>query len=66
MPIIYKQLYLHIKITYIYIYIIYMKTLIEVGAFDGSDSLRYHNEGYQVFTFEPKKDLYEDLVYMKI
>lgn len=39
-----------------------MKTLIEVGAFDGSDSLRYHNEGYQVFTFEPKKDLYEDLV----
>ena len=39
-----------------------MKTLIEVGAFDGSDSLRYHNEGYQVFTFEPKKDLYENLV----
>jgi len=39
-----------------------MKTLIEVGAFDGSDSLRYHNKGYQVFTFEPKKDLYEDLV----
>jgi len=39
-----------------------MKTLIEVGAFDGSDSLRYHNAGYQVFTFEPKKDLYENLV----
>ena len=39
-----------------------MKTLIEVGAFDGSDSLRYHNNGYRVFTFEPKKDLYENLV----
>jgi hypothetical protein len=39
-----------------------MKTLIEVGAFDGSDSLRYHNEGYVVYTFEPKKDLFEDLV----
>ena len=39
-----------------------MKTLIEVGAFDGSDSLRYHENGYQVFTFEPKKDLYEHLV----
>ena len=35
-----------------------MKTLIEVGAFDGSDSLRYHNEGYVVYTFEPKKDLF--------
>jgi len=39
-----------------------MKTLIEVGAYDGSDSLKYHNNGYRVFTFEPKKDLYENLV----
>lgn len=39
-----------------------MKTLIEVGAFDGSDSLRFYNNGYRVYTFEPKKDLYESLV----
>ncbi len=39
-----------------------MKTLIEVGAFDGSDSLQYHNNGYDVYTFEPKKDLYDNLV----
>lgn len=39
-----------------------MKTLIEVGAFDGSDSLRYHNDGFTVYTFEPKQDLYENLV----
>jgi FkbM family methyltransferase len=39
-----------------------MKTLIEVGAFDGTDSLRYHADGYRVFTFEPKKDLYQNLV----
>lgn len=39
-----------------------MKTLIEVGAYDGSDSLQYHNNGYVVYTFEPKKDLYENLV----
>lgn len=39
-----------------------MKTLIEVGAFDGTDSLNYHNQGYRVFTFEPKKDLYENLI----
>ena len=32
-----------------------MKTLIAVGAFDGSDSLNYHNKGCQVFT--SKKDL---------
>ena len=38
-----------------------MKLLIEVGAFDGSDSLRYHRDGYCVFTFEPKRDLFEDL-----
>lgn len=41
---------------------IIMKTLIEVGAYDGEDSLRYHNIGYTVYTFEPKKDLYENLV----
>lgn len=35
--------------------------LIEVGAFDGSDSLRFYNQGYEVFTFEPKDDLYENL-----
>ena len=39
-----------------------MKTLIEVGAFEGSDSLRYHNNGYIVYTFEPKKDLYINLL----
>ena len=39
-----------------------MKTLIEVGAFDGSDSLRYHQNGYTVYTFEPKKDLFQALV----
>jgi len=38
-----------------------MKTLIEIGAFDGSDSLRYHNDGYVVYTFEPKKDLFQNL-----
>jgi|688.fasta_scaffold488790_2 FkbM family methyltransferase len=39
-----------------------MKTLIEVGAFDGSDSLNYYNNGYRVFTFEPKRDLYQSLI----
>ena len=39
-----------------------MPTLIEVGAFDGSDSLNYHNNGYIVYTFEPKKDLFQNLV----
>jgi FkbM family methyltransferase len=39
-----------------------MKTLIEVGAYDGSDSLNYHNNGYIVYTFEPKKDLFQNLV----
>lgn len=39
-----------------------MKILIEVGAFDGSDSLKYHNNGYCVYTFEPKKDLFDNLV----
>jgi hypothetical protein len=35
-----------------------MKTLIEVGAFDGKDSLEFHKKGYRVFTFEPKKEIY--------
>jgi FkbM family methyltransferase len=39
-----------------------MKLFIEVGAFDGKDSLKYHEIGYRVFTFEPKKDLYNNLV----
>jgi FkbM family methyltransferase len=39
-----------------------MKTLIEVGAFDGHDSLQFHSQGWEVFTFEPKKDLYNALV----
>lgn len=39
-----------------------MKLLIEVGAFDGSDSIKYHRDGYVVYTFEPKTDLYEQLV----
>lgn len=39
-----------------------MKTLIEVGAYDGSDSLKYHKNGYIVYTFEPKKDLFNNLI----
>ena len=39
-----------------------MKTLIEVGAYDGADSLKYYRNGYQVFTFEPKRDLYDNIV----
>lgn len=39
-----------------------MKTLIEVGAYDGRDSLNYHKNGYTVYTFEPKKDLFQNLV----
>lgn len=38
-----------------------MKLLIEVGSYDGYDSLRFYNEGFKVYTFEPKKDLYEAL-----
>jgi FkbM family methyltransferase len=37
------------------------KILIEVGAFDGKDSLRYHRNGYRVFTFEPNRVLYDAL-----
>ena len=36
--------------------------LIEVGAFDGSDTLLYHSKGYRIFAFEPKRDLYSELV----
>jgi FkbM family methyltransferase len=39
-----------------------MPLLIEVGAYDGTDSLKFHAQGYRVFTFEPKKDLYEALI----
>ena len=38
-----------------------MKLLIEVGAYDGQDSLNYYNQDYKVYTFEPKRDLYENL-----
>jgi FkbM family methyltransferase len=38
-----------------------MKILIEVGAYDGSDSLEFHSKNYKVFSFEPKKDLYNAL-----
>lgn len=39
-----------------------MKLLIEVGSYDGNDSLQFYNNGYKVYTFEPKKDLYENLI----
>lgn len=37
------------------------KVLIEVCSFDGNDSLRYHKNGFNVFTFEPNKTLFLDL-----
>ena len=37
------------------------KLLIEVGAYNGSDSIKYYNSGYIVYTFEPNKDLYEKI-----
>lgn len=37
------------------------KVLIEVGAFDGNDSLRYHKKGFTVYTFEPNKELFLNL-----
>ena len=37
------------------------KCLIEVGAFDGKDSLEYHKNGFNVYTFEPNKTLFLDL-----
>lgn len=36
--------------------------LIEVGAYDGTDSLQFYRKGYEVFTFEPKRDLYASLL----
>ena len=36
--------------------------MIEVGSYDGSDSIRFHNMGYDVIAFEPKKDLYDAIV----
>ena len=38
-----------------------MKLLIEVGACDGEDSLKYYAAGWRVFTFEPKRDLFKNL-----
>lgn len=38
------------------------RLLIEVGAYDGSDSLRFHGQGYRVFTFEPNRELYANLL----
>ena len=35
------------------------KTLIEVGTFDGTDSLSFYNKGYKVYTFEPEKKCFE-------
>jgi FkbM family methyltransferase len=35
--------------------------MIEVGSFNGEDSLTFHEKGYTVFTFEPKQDLYDAL-----
>lgn len=37
------------------------KLMVEVGAFDGTDSLRYHSQGYRVIAFEPKRDLFAAL-----
>jgi FkbM family methyltransferase len=35
--------------------------MIEVGAFDGKDSLEMHSKGYEVVTFEPKHSLAQSL-----
>lgn len=37
------------------------KLLIEVGGYDGLDSLRYHANGYNVYTFEPNHVNFKDL-----
>jgi FkbM family methyltransferase len=37
------------------------KCIIEVGAYDGKDSLKYHKQGFTVYTFEPNKKLFSDL-----
>jgi FkbM family methyltransferase len=34
------------------------KLLIEVGAYDGTDSLCFYEQMYKVYTFEPKTDLF--------
>ena len=38
-----------------------MKILIEVGAFDGYDSIKYYNSGYIVHSFEPDKELFSKI-----
>lgn len=38
------------------------KLLIEIGAYDGGDSLRYYEQGFRVITFEPNIELYNQLV----
>jgi len=35
--------------------------VIEVGCYDGVDSIPYAFQGYTVYTFEPKRDLYESI-----
>lgn len=35
--------------------------LIEVGGFDGADSLNFYANGYRVITFEPERTLYANL-----
>lgn len=37
------------------------KLLIEVGSYDGEDSLSFYKKGYKVYTFEPNQCLYEKL-----
>lgn len=35
------------------------KLLLEVGAHDGYDTIKYYNEGYRVFAFEPRVDMFK-------
>lgn len=37
--------------------------MLDIGSFDGSDSLPSHRNGYTVYAFEPKEDLYMNLVH---
>jgi FkbM family methyltransferase len=37
------------------------KLLFEIGACDGTDSLRYYHSGFKVYTFEPRLDFYMSL-----
>lgn len=39
-----------------------MKVLFEIGSYEGLTSLKLHKQNYKVYTFEPKKDLYDSLV----